>query len=110
MVLELVKPSFYDEMRIKELGLQVSHTNILRRTENISPSQNMSNSFGSAASESLARRAQATVQDPVFQRMKEQFTSDFDFTMPGASLLHNLISKLKKWIKILEEKTKQLPK
>jgi len=70
----------------------------------------MSNSFSSAASESLARRAQATVQDPVFQKMKSQFTSDFDFTVPGAKLLHNLISKLKKWIKILEEKTKQLPK
>ncbi|KAG5328830.1 TRRAP protein, partial [Acromyrmex heyeri] len=78
--------------------------------ENISSSQNMSNSFSSAASESLARRAQATVQDPVFQKMKSQFTSDFDFTVPGAKLLHNLISKLKKWIKILEEKTKQLPK
>lgn len=67
----------------------------------------MSNSAGS---ESLARRAQATVQDPVFHKMKGQFTSDFDFTVPGARLLHNLISKLKKWIKILEEKTKQLPK
>ncbi|XP_011636974.1 transformation/transcription domain-associated protein [Pogonomyrmex barbatus] len=78
--------------------------------ENISSSQNMNNSFSSAASESLARRAQATVQDPVFQKMKGQFTSDFDFTVPGARLLHNLISKLKKWIKILEEKTKQLPK
>ncbi|EZA54681.1 Transformation/transcription domain-associated protein [Ooceraea biroi] len=77
--------------------------------ENISSSQNMS-TFGSAASESLARRAQATVQDPVFQKMKGQFTSDFDFTVPGARLLHNLINKLKKWIKILEEKTKQLPK
>ncbi|XP_034936834.1 transformation/transcription domain-associated protein [Chelonus insularis] len=78
--------------------------------ENISSSQNVNNTFGSAASESLARRAQATVQDPVFQKMKGQFTSDFDFTVPGAKLLHNLISKLKKWIKILEGKTKQLPK
>ncbi|XP_015602005.1 transformation/transcription domain-associated protein [Cephus cinctus] len=78
--------------------------------ENISSSQNVNNTFGSAASESLARRAQATVQDPVFQKMKGQFTSDFDFTVPGARLLHNLISKLKKWIKILEGKTKQLPK
>ncbi|GAB1859196.1 Transformation/transcription domain-associated protein [Camponotus japonicus] len=78
--------------------------------ENISSSQNMSNSFSSAGSESLARRAEATVQDPVFHEMKGQFTSDFDFSVPGARLLHNLISKLKKWIKILEEKTKQLPK
>lgn len=78
--------------------------------ENISPSQNMSSSFSSAASESLARRAQATHQDPVFHKMKNQFASDFDFTVSGARLLHNLISKLKKWIKILEEKTKQLPK
>lgn len=76
--------------------------------ENISSSH--ASTFGSAASESLARRAQATVQDPVFQKMKGQFTSDFDFSQPGAKKLHNLISKLKKWIKILEAKTKQLPK
>lgn len=76
--------------------------------ENISAS--VAATFSSAASESLARRAQATYQDPVFQKMKGQFTSDFDFSQPGAMKLHNLISKLKKWIRILEAKTKQLPK
>lgn len=40
----------------------------------------VSSTFSSAASESLARRAQATAQDPVFQRLKEQFAIDFDFT------------------------------
>lgn len=40
--------------------------------ENVS---NVSNMFSSAASESLARRAQATAQDPVFQKMKGQFTT-----------------------------------
>uniref|UniRef100_A0A3Q2UJ62 Transformation/transcription domain-associated protein n=1 Tax=Fundulus heteroclitus TaxID=8078 RepID=A0A3Q2UJ62_FUNHE len=74
--------------------------------ENVS---NVSTMFSSAASESLARRAQATAQDPVFQKMKGQFTT-FDFSVPGSMKLHNLISKLKKWIKILEAKTKQLPK
>lgn len=39
----------------------------------------VSSTFSSAASESLARRAQATAQDPVFQRLKEQFSIDFDF-------------------------------
>jgi transformation/transcription domain-associated protein len=78
--------------------------------ENISSSQNITNTFGSAGNESLARRAQATVQDPDFQKMKSQFINDFDFNTPGARLLHNLISKFKKWIKILEGKTKQLPK
>ena len=34
---------------------------------------------GSTGSESLARRAHATAQDPMFQKMKEQFTADFDF-------------------------------
>lgn len=76
--------------------------------ENISSSN--ASTFASAASESLARRAQATVQDPVFQKMKVQFASDFDFSQPGAMKLHNLISKLKKWIKILDAKAKQLPK
>uniref|UniRef100_A0A8C1NB54 Transformation/transcription domain-associated protein n=1 Tax=Cyprinus carpio TaxID=7962 RepID=A0A8C1NB54_CYPCA len=36
--------------------------------------------------------------------------ADFDFSVPGSMKLHNLISKLKKWIKILEAKTKQMPK
>lgn len=44
--------------------------------ENVS---SVSTTFSSAASESLARRAQATAQDPVFQKMKSQFTTDFDF-------------------------------
>lgn len=62
------------------------------------------------AKDPLAKRVQATVQDPLFQKMKGQFSTDFDFAQPGAMKLHNVISKLKKWIKILESKTKQLPK
>ena len=77
--------------------------------ENLSNSASSAN-FASAASESLARRAQATVQDPVFQKLKGQFTSDFDFSQPDATKLHNLIAKLKIWIRILEARTKQLPK
>lgn len=73
--------------------------------ENIS-----STAASSDAKDPLAKRAQATVQDPVFQKMKGQFSTDFDFSQPGAMKLHNLISKLKKWIKVLEAKTKQLPK
>ncbi|XP_046961593.1 transcription-associated protein 1 isoform X1 [Vanessa cardui] len=75
-----------------------------------SVSSSVSGAFSSAASESLARRAQATVQDPVFQKMKTQFTADFDFTQPNAMKLQNLIQKLRKWVKILEAKTKVLPK
>ena len=44
--------------------------------ENVSSVQS---TFSSAASESLARRVQATAQDPVFQKLKSQFTTDFDF-------------------------------
>lgn len=69
----------------------------------------VSSTLSSAASESLARRAQATAQDPVFQKLKEQFAVDFDFTQPGSMVLHTLIGKLKKWIKILEERAKLLP-
>src|SRR5207248_265755 len=43
-------------------------------------------------------------------KMKVQFTADFDFSTANAMKLHNLIGKLKKWIKILEAKTKLLPK
>jgi len=32
------------------------------------------------------------------------------YSVPGSMKLHNLINKLKKWIKILEAKTKLLPK
>ncbi|KAH8404548.1 hypothetical protein KR009_006495 [Drosophila setifemur] len=76
--------------------------------ENV-PGSVTSSISNSAASESLARRAQVTFQDPVFQKMKEQFTNDFDFSKPGAMKLHNLISKLKTWIKVLETKVKKLP-
>ncbi|GFG36813.1 hypothetical protein Cfor_08647 [Coptotermes formosanus] len=76
--------------------------------ENISSS--VSAQFSSAASESLASRARATVQDPVFQMMKVQFTTDFDFAVPGSMKLQNLIIKLRKWIQILETKVKTLPK
>lgn len=49
--------------------------------ENVS---NVSTMFSSAASESLARRAQATAQDPVFQKLKGQFTTgESDFVVPA---------------------------
>ncbi|XP_068243023.1 transformation/transcription domain-associated protein isoform X3 [Palaemon carinicauda] len=78
--------------------------------ENINSSVSGGGQYASAASESLARRAQAIVQDPVFHKMKGQFTTDFDFSQLGAMKLHNLIHKLKKWIKILEARVKVLPK
>ncbi len=70
----------------------------------------MSTVFGNAGSESLARRTQTTISDPVFQAMKQKFASDFDFRVPGAMKLHNFIAKLKKWIKLLENKIIGLPK
>jgi transformation/transcription domain-associated protein len=79
-------------------------------TEKFSSSGTVTSTFPSAASESLARRAQATVQDPVFQKMKEQFASDFDFSQPGSTKLHNLVSKLRIWIKYLESKSSQFQK
>ncbi|XP_072379030.1 transcription-associated protein 1 [Diabrotica undecimpunctata] len=62
--------------------------------------------FNSAASESLARRAEATYQDPVFKAMKLEFTKDFDFSQSNSMRLHTLIFKLKKWIKILDDRSK----
>ncbi|XP_044261128.1 transcription-associated protein 1 [Tribolium madens] len=64
--------------------------------------------FNSAASESLARRAEATYQDPVFKEMKQDFTKDFDFSQTNSMKLHTLIFKLKKWIKILDNRSKML--
>ena len=79
--------------------------------ENFSNSGSAASYTGSSASnESLVRRAQASQQDPVFQKMKSEFSSSFDFSVPGAMKLQNLIQKLKKWIKILEAKTRTLPK
>lgn len=74
--------------------------------ENITSSANTV--FHSAASESLARRAEATYQDPVFKEMKLEFTKDFDFSQQNAMRLRTLIFKLKKWIKILENRSKIL--
>ncbi|PSN44253.1 Transcription-associated protein 1 [Blattella germanica] len=73
--------------------------------ENISSS--VSAQFSSAASESLASRARATAQDPVFQMMKTQFTTDFDFAVPGSMKLQNLIVKLRKSF-LIEEKCRFL--
>ncbi|XP_072179557.1 transformation/transcription domain-associated protein-like [Diadema setosum] len=75
--------------------------------ENVS---SVTQTLSTAASELLVRRAQATAQDPIFQKLKNQFKIDFDFTQPGATKLRNLISMLKKWIKIIETRTKLLPK
>nr|XP_022907724.1 transformation/transcription domain-associated protein [Onthophagus taurus] len=74
--------------------------------EHVSSSTNMV--FHSAASESLARRAEATYQDPVFKEMKVEFTKDFDFNALNSIKLHTLIFKLKKWIVILENHSKIL--
>ncbi|CAG7721830.1 unnamed protein product [Allacma fusca] len=71
-------------------------------------SPNTQSTSGTPTIEALLRRS--TVQDPSFQQMKYQFTVDFDSSLPGAQKLHNLITKLKKWIKILETKTKMFPK
>jgi len=64
----------------------------------------------SAASESLAMRLQLTNHDPVFQHMKLQFTTDFDFSSVGSTKLQPTILKLKKWIRVLQAKTKVMPK
>ena len=70
----------------------------------------MGGGSGPLSHEALAKRAQAAAQDPAFQRLKAQFANDFDFSSPGAKRLHTLMTKLKRWIKILELKTKSLQK
>ena len=83
---------------------------------------------GQPSHEALTKRAQAAAEDPAFQRLKNQFASDFDFrsahnshvqlcvkimyfcSSPGALRLHSLMARLKKWIRILEMKTKSLQK
>ncbi|XP_065334181.1 transformation/transcription domain-associated protein isoform X2 [Cloeon dipterum] len=64
----------------------------------------------SGSSDSLAKRTLTTIQDPVFHKMKEQFRKEFEFSAPETMGVHNLINKLKKWIKTLESKAKVLPK
>ncbi|XP_060534319.1 transcription-associated protein 1 [Cylas formicarius] len=72
----------------------------------VSSSENVT--FNSAASESLARRAEDTYQDPVFIEMEQEFKKDFDFSQSNSMRLHTLIFKLKKWIKILDNRSKML--
>lgn len=74
--------------------------------ENITSSVNAV--FHSAASESLARRAEAAYKDPVYKEMKAKFTKEFDSSQLNSMKLHVLIFKLKKWIKILEDRSKEL--
>ncbi|XP_030767739.1 transcription-associated protein 1 [Sitophilus oryzae] len=75
--------------------------------ENISGSENAT-SNNSAASESLARRVKATKEDPVFKTMKTEFEKDFDFSQSNSMRLHTLIFKLKKWVKILDNRSKMM--
>ena len=44
----------------------------------------------------LVRRAQAITNDFIFQKIKSQISTHFDFSVPGAMKLQNLILKLKK--------------
>lgn len=57
-----------------------------------------------------AKEIQCLKESFIFIVLFFSLLTDFDFSVPGSMKLHNLISKLKKWIKILEAKTKQLPK
>ncbi|KAF7489783.1 Transformation/transcription domain-associated protein [Sarcoptes scabiei] len=97
-------------------GIVSGNSNVLNESKNLNATnaKRSQSSFTekttTAASETLARRAQSTVQDPDFQKMKQQFANDFDFKMKGSKKLHQIIGKLKKWIKILEAKTRLLPK
>jgi len=52
----------------------------------------------------------SAIPDPSFPQMRMQFSVDFDVATIGAMKLHNLIQRLRKWIKILEGKTKLFPK
>lgn len=70
---------------------------------------NLAAGTGTTSMEALLR-SRATVPDPSFSQMKLQFTVDFDSNAPGAMKLHNLILRLRKWIKILEVKTKAFVK
>lgn len=58
----------------------------------------------------MAQRAQATSQDPMFLKLKSQFNADFDFINSDSRKLHNIVVKLKKWIKVFEAKVKVMPK
>ena len=71
---------------------------------------NASGSINQHPTENVTRRAFATPQDPVFLKMKKQFSADFDFTIAGSTKLHRVISRLRKWVKILEAKIKLFPK
>lgn len=74
-----------------------------------SSSSSSAGSSGTPTIEALLLRRSSN-QDPSFQQMKMQFSVDFDSTAPGALKLHNLIQRLRKWIKILEGKCKLFPK
>ncbi|XP_076255473.1 transcription-associated protein 1-like [Rhynchophorus ferrugineus] len=73
--------------------------------------QNISNAvnatvFNSTASESLAKRAEANNNDPLFKELKNKFKLDFDFSQSESVKLHTIIFKLKKWVRILENMSK----
>lgn len=54
--------------------------------------------------------SEATLQDPVFQKLRLQFATGFDFIHAENNKLLTLITKIKACIKIMEAKVRQLPK
>lgn len=54
--------------------------------------------------------SEATLQDPVFLKLRMQFANGFDFAHAENNKLFDLINRLKACIKIMEAKVRQLPK
>lgn len=111
MLLNVSKLNTNYKLQFLKYGLQISVITLDNYLFSFSENVNSEKATATnAGSESLAKRAQQTMQDPEFQKMRSQFTRDFDFKVPGATKLYNLIAKLKKWVKILEAKNKRSPR
>jgi len=55
------------------------------------PPAAISSGTGQLTHEALAKRAQAAAEDPAFQRLKNQFASDFDFRLDHyATYIHTV--------------------
>lgn len=105
--------AFENSHNIAEQTVSPQTLNFVRKlvtTFGVGLSNNLSNSnrcgYYNATVDNLAQRMQSITQDPLFQRTREQFRTDFEESLTPNMKLITLISKLKNWINILAQKKK----
>lgn len=111
--------AFENSANILEQTVSVQTLNFIKKLVNtfgVSPSSNAQGpsqarcGLSSTTIDYLAMRNYNISQDPEFQQTRDKFRADFEDSIVQNMKLTALITKLKNWITILDEKKKLMPK